>query len=56
MIVDPYDVPSITRGIQALDADEALRTELVAKGLLQAARFTPEAYQQRLSELYAKVL
>ncbi|MGQ2972461.1 glycosyltransferase family 4 protein [Brevundimonas mediterranea] len=56
LIVDPYDVPSITRGIQALDADEALRTELVAKGLLQAARFTPEAYQQRLSELYAKVL
>lgn len=53
--VDPYDVQALTRGIQALDADEALRGALVEKGRLQAAKFSPEAYQARLRELYAKV-
>lgn len=55
VIVDPYDVQAITRGIQALDADEAMRAEFETRGLLQAARFTPAAYQARLRELYAKV-
>lgn len=53
--VDPYDVPAITRGIRALDSDPALRAELVAKGRVQAAKFSPEAYQIKLRELYAKV-
>lgn len=55
VIVDPYDVQAMTRGIRALDADEALRTDFEAKGLIQAAKFTPQAYQQRLKELYQKV-
>ena len=55
LVVDPYDVPAITRGIRALDADEALRDDLVAKGRIQAAKFSPEIYQARLRELYAKV-
>ena len=54
-IVDPYDVQAITRGIQALDADEGLRLDLQARGLLQAGKFTPEAYQTRLTDLYRKV-
>ena len=53
--VDPYDVQAMTRGLQALDADEGLRTELIARGRLQASRFTPEAYQARLRVLYGKV-
>ncbi len=53
--VDPYDVQAMSRGIQALDADEALRDDLVRRGRIQAAKFTPEAYQSRLRELYAKV-
>lgn len=53
--VDPYDVQAMTRGLQALDADEAMRTELVARGLVQASRFTLEAYQDRLRILYGKV-
>ena len=55
LMVDPYDVPAITRGIRALDADEGLRADLVARGRVQAAKFSPEAYQARLRELYAKV-
>lgn len=55
VIVDPYDVQAIARGIRALDADADLQTSLVAKGLLQAARFTPETYQERLQTLYRKV-
>lgn len=55
VIVDPYDVQAITRGIQALDADEAMRADLQARGLVQAAKFTPAAYQDRLRDLYAKV-
>lgn len=55
VVVDPYDVQAITRGIQALDADEALRADLTTRGLAQAGKFTPEAYQARLRELYAKV-
>ncbi len=53
--VDPYDVRAMTQGLQALDADEGLRTELVARGRVQADRFTPEAYQDRLRDLYRKV-
>lgn len=53
--VDPYDVPAMTRALQALDADEGLRNELVVKGLVQARKFTPDNYQQRLIELYRHV-
>ncbi|MGO4410921.1 glycosyltransferase family 4 protein, partial [Brevundimonas sp. M-11_2] len=55
VIVDPYDVQAITRGIQALDADEGLRLDLQTRGVLQAAKFSPEAYQTRLTDLYRKV-
>jgi len=55
VIVDPYDTQTIAKGIQALDLDESLRDELVIRGKLQAARFTPQAYQNRLLDLYAKI-
>lgn len=55
VIVDPYDVQAMTRGIQALDADEGLRLDLQARGLIQAGKFTPAAYQARLRDLYGKV-
>jgi len=53
--VDPYDVQAMTRGLQALDADEDLRADLIARGHVRAALFTPEIYQGRLRELYARV-
>jgi glycosyltransferase involved in cell wall biosynthesis len=53
--VDPYDVQAITKGLQMLDADEAARDDYSARGRLQAAKFTPEIYKDRIIDLYAKV-
>lgn len=55
VIVDPYDVDAIRKGIVALDEDEALRTALVESGHARAATFSPEAYQARLEALYRKL-
>lgn len=55
LIVDPYDTRAITRGIQALDSDEALRNDLEMRGKVRAEAFSPEAYQARLRKLYAGI-
>jgi len=55
VIVDPYDVQAITRGIQALDKDEPLRRDMEIRGRVQAEQFSPAAYQARLRDLYAKL-
>jgi glycosyltransferase involved in cell wall biosynthesis len=55
MMVDPYDVQAITRAVRALDADQGLRDDLSAKGRLQAAKFSPHAYQDRLAGLYQRL-
>lgn len=53
--VDPYDVTALTRGLQALDADDALREDLERRGRRQAAKFSVEAYRMRLAEVYSRV-
>ncbi len=53
--VDPYDVQAMTRGLRALDADEALRDDLVRRGLVQSAKFSVQAYEGRLSEMYGRL-
>jgi glycosyltransferase involved in cell wall biosynthesis len=52
MIVDPYDVQAIRKGIQTLDADEALRAELTKRGKIRAAEFSRAAYLERLRTAY----
>jgi len=54
--VDPYDTQAIRRGIEALDADEGLRTDLAARGRAQAVKFSPAAHQQRLADVYARLV
>lgn len=56
LLVDPYDPGAISRAIRTLDADDALAADLVDRGRLQAARFSPEAHRARLGDLYARVL
>ena len=56
VMVDPYDSLAIQRGIRALDADAALRDDLAARGRVQAQRFSPQAHQRRLAELYARLV
>lgn len=53
--VDPYDPAAITRGLRALEADADLRADLAARGRIQAAKFSPDAYQARLAELYGRL-
>ncbi len=53
--VDPYDVNSITAALRRLDSDAALRADLVARGRVQAERFSMEAYRQRLEAMYQSV-
>lgn len=55
LMVDPYDVPALTREIRRLAADDGLAADLSARGRIQAAKFSPEAYQARLADLYAKL-
>ena len=54
LLVNPLDVRGIKRGIQALDADEAMRGALAARGLGQAEKFSAQAYQDRLAALYKR--
>ena len=56
LLVDPYDVDALRDGIRTLDADEALRDDLSARGRLQAAKFSPERYRERLAEAYRPFL
>ncbi len=52
LLVDAYDSQAIRRAIVALDADASLRSDLSARGLKRAAVYSPEAYAERLAELY----
>ncbi len=53
VLVDPYDVEAIRKGILALDQDDDLRDALVIRGTQQAALFSPAAYEGRLAKLYS---
>jgi glycosyltransferase involved in cell wall biosynthesis len=56
LLVDPYDVRSITRAIRALDAEDDLCASLATRGAVQARLFDEAAYQTRLRDLYGRVL
>jgi glycosyltransferase involved in cell wall biosynthesis len=55
LTVDPYDTRAIANGIRQLDVDDAVVDDLVVRGRAQAAKFTPEAYQARLRDLYGRL-
>ncbi len=55
MTVDPYDVQAIAQAIRTLDNDEDLRSHYEHVGLERAKVFSPEAYDERLKALYAKL-
>lgn len=52
VLVDPYDVEDMARGLRILDADVDLRTDLSIRGKARAADFSPTAYAGRLAALY----
>jgi glycosyltransferase involved in cell wall biosynthesis len=55
LTVDPYDTRDLAEGIRALDRNEELRAHLAAAGPRRAALFSPEAYERRLSDVYARL-
>ncbi|WP_063900214.1 glycosyltransferase family 4 protein [Burkholderia pseudomultivorans] len=56
VVVDPYDVTSIARGMEKLDSDERLRERLVEVGFDQAAKFDAATYRKRLQGMYAALV
>jgi glycosyltransferase involved in cell wall biosynthesis len=55
LAVDPYDIQAITKALKFIDADTDWRAHASQLGRAQAAKFSPEAYQDRLAALYRKV-
>ncbi|MDQ1194138.1 glycosyltransferase involved in cell wall biosynthesis [Brevundimonas vesicularis] len=55
VLVDPFSVSAIARGIIALDEDDTLRDEMVSRGFRRAQFFSPELYADRLAALYARL-
>ena len=56
LVVDPYDVDDIARGIRTIVQDRDTREELVRRGKVQAARFSVSRYQERVQSLYAALI
>ena len=55
LAVDPYDTTAIARAVRQMDADAGLRADLAARGHVQAAKFSREAYRKKLASVYAAV-
>ena len=53
--IDPYDVRAMVDAIRQLDSDAALRGRLAEAGPRQASLFSPERYQMRLRDVYARL-
>lgn len=55
ILVDPYDMASIRRGVKALLDNAGLRATLREAGLRNAARYSPERVAARYAETYRRV-
>lgn len=53
-LVNPYDTRSLAKAIVALDNDSDMRSAMRNEGLVQAQKFSKEAYSQSIKELYSK--
>ena len=56
LLVDPHDTAAMTRAIVELDRDADLRKELARRGLVQAEKFSMQAYTNRIDAVYKSVL
>ncbi len=56
LLVDPYDGQALAEGIRALDGNDALRRDLIARGTQRAALFSPERYAERVGALYDRLM
>jgi glycosyltransferase involved in cell wall biosynthesis len=56
LLVDPYSVQDIARGLDRALCDEGLRAEMVSRGFARAQRFSWEASVRAIHAVYLKVL
>jgi glycosyltransferase involved in cell wall biosynthesis len=56
LAVDPEDVASLATALRRLAADDALCAALAAAGQINADRFTPPRFAERLTRAYAAVM
>ena len=56
VLIDPYDVEDITRGLRRALQDETLRAELIEKGRVRARSFSWERSAAAVHAGYLKVL
>lgn len=52
VIVDPYDITDIARGLERLDGDADLRNELSILGASQVKKFDATEYKKALVDMY----
>ncbi|MGY5800739.1 glycosyltransferase family 4 protein [Rhizobium hainanense] len=52
LLVDPYDTEEMRKAIVSLDQDDGLCASFAKSGPRQAARFSTDRYQQKVSALY----
>ncbi len=55
VLVDPYDVDDIKRGIEKVMTDDVLRSSVIAKGLVNARRFDGEVTALQYLKIYQRV-
>ncbi|SIQ59166.1 Glycosyltransferase involved in cell wall bisynthesis [Rhizobium sp. RU20A] len=55
LLVDPYDVASIAKGLCRIAGEASLRDELVDAGRIRAETFSSTAYRARLRDAYARI-
>jgi glycosyltransferase involved in cell wall biosynthesis len=56
LLVDPFDVSSISKGIQTMLHDEVLRAQLIEKGKENAQRYSASHVASMYAQLYKKML
>ncbi|WP_312861782.1 glycosyltransferase family 4 protein [Segnochrobactrum spirostomi] len=56
LLVDPFNVDSISNGIKSLSHDDDLCSHLAYSGYVQAARFSNETYMEKISDIYSSFL
>lgn len=55
VLVDPYDVSDIRRGILSIIRDPVLRDSVIRKGRANAERYTPSSIARRYEALYEEI-
>ena len=55
VLIDPYDIDDMARGLRTLDNDADLRLQLSGLGIARAAHFSPAAYAGRMKTFYRDI-